>query len=80
MARFEALGLDGDRKLIRTPAKRLAEDEPETKKILDSVKQSVAAKKPLRTGGLLRALRNSPMVGADLDLSRPFESEREIDL
>jgi len=32
MARFEVLGLDGDRDLIRSLAKRLASDDPDLKR------------------------------------------------
>jgi hypothetical protein len=35
---------------------------------------------PPRKGGILAALRRSPLVGADLDLSRQREEGREVDL
>jgi hypothetical protein len=38
------------------------------------------AGEPPKTGGILVALRRSPLVGADLDLSRPREEGRKIDL
>lgn len=36
--------------------------------------------KPHETDGILTRLRRSPLVGVDLDLSRPREDGREIDL
>ncbi|MBF0372749.1 MAG: hypothetical protein HQL39_04945 [Alphaproteobacteria bacterium] len=79
MARFEVLGLDSDRTLIRSLARRLAEDGPEAQRLRAVVSQTIADEPPKR-GGILAALRRSPMVGADLDLARPFEDGREVDL
>jgi len=36
--------------------------------------------KPPRKGGILEALRRSPLVGADLDLNRPLAAGRKVDL
>ena len=79
MARFEVLGLDEDRELIRALAKRLAEDGPEAEKIRSIVSRSVAKDEPSK-GGILKALRRSPMVGADLDLTREIARDRKVDL
>ena len=79
MARFEVLGREDDRELIRALAKRLAENDAEASEIRQTVAKSIGPKEPA-TGGLWRMLRRSPLVGADLDLSRPFESGREVDL
>jgi hypothetical protein len=35
---------------------------------------------PTKPGGILAALRRSPLVGADLNLSRPHEEGRKVDL
>jgi len=40
----------------------------------------VVAGKPPQKSGILAALRRSPMVSAELDLTRPGEDGREIDL
>lgn len=40
---------------------------------------AVAGGEPVR-GGILSALRRSPLVGADLDLSRTVADPREVDL
>jgi hypothetical protein len=79
MARFEVLGRDADRDLIRSLARRLAEDGPEAGRIRASVKQSISGSAPKR-GGILAALRRSPLVGADLDLSRERVVGRRVDL
>lgn len=79
LARFEVLGRNADRDLIRSLARRLAEDSPEASRIRAAVSQTVAGEPPTK-GGILAALRRSPMVGADLDLTRPRERGRKVDL
>ena len=79
LARFEELGLPSDRALIRSLARRLAENEPEPARLPTTAAHSIAGEPP-QVGGILAALRRSPMVGAELDLSRPFEEGRKIDL
>jgi hypothetical protein len=79
LARFEVLGLDGDRDLIRSLARRLAEGGPEAARLRAAVTQTISGEPP-RTGGILAALRRSPLVGADLDLSRPYVEGRKVDL
>lgn len=77
--RFEVTALDGDRDLIRSLARHLTEDGPEAEGMRRAVKALVSTEPP-QPGGILAALRRSPLVGADLDLSRPREQGREIDL
>ena len=79
MARFEVLGRDSDRELIRTFAKRLAEDGPKAERLRAAVSQGIAGQRP-RKGGILEALRRSPLVGADAVPARPFEPGRKVDL
>ena|SRR5258708_17791297 len=79
LARFEVLGLDSDRDLIRSLARRLAEEGPDSARLRATVSQTVADDPP-RKGGILAALRRSPLVGADLDLARPREEGRKIDI
>jgi hypothetical protein len=78
MARFEVLGLSADRELIRSLARRLAENNSEAAKIRASIRQVSAD--PLRKGGILAALRRSPLVGADLNLVRPRIDGRKVSL
>lgn len=79
MARFEVLGLAADRDLIRSLARRLAEDGPEASRLRAAVSRTIEGEPP-RKGGILAALRRSPLVGADLDLSRPREEGRKVEI
>ncbi len=79
LARFEVLGRDADRDLIRSLARRLAEDTPEASRLRSSVSKIMAGDGSTK-GGILAALRRSPLVGADLDLKRYREEGREIDI
>jgi hypothetical protein len=79
MARFEVLGLDGDRDLIRTLARRLAEDGPDASRLRSVVNQTISGEPP-RKGGILDALRRSPLVGADIAPVRRFEAGRKVEL
>jgi hypothetical protein len=79
VARFEVLGLESDRELIRSLAKRLAQDDPEGSRIRSEIRRTVA-EKPAKKGRILAALRRSPLVGADLNLTRSHETGRDIEL
>lgn len=79
MSRFEVLGRDADRDLIRSLARRLAEDTPEASELRATVAKSISGEPP-RKGGILEALRRSPLVGADLDLGRPREEGRKVEI
>jgi hypothetical protein len=79
LARFEVLGLDSDRDLIRSLARRLADNGPDAARIRTTVNQTISGDPP-KTGGILAALRRSPLVGANLDLRRPHIERRKIDL
>lgn len=77
--RFEVTALESDRELIRSLARHLAEDGPDAEQARNTVK-AIVASEPTKPGGILNALRRSPLVGADLDLSRPREQGRRVDL
>ena len=79
MARFEVLGRDGDRDLIRSFARRLAEDGPEAAQLRAVMSQTMTGEPPGK-GGILRALRRSPLVGADVAPIRQFEGGRKVEL
>ena len=79
IARFEVLGRKTDRELIRSVAKCLAEEGPEADRLRAVVNHCIAGKSP-RKGGILEALRRSPLVGADVIPPRPVEAGRKIDL
>ncbi len=77
MARFEILGLDSDRDLVRTLARRLAENGPEAEELRAAVREKIAPG-ARKKGGVYEALRRWPI--ADLNLERPFVKPRKIDL
>ena len=79
LARFEVLGRDADRELIRSLAKRLAEDGPQADRLRTVVRHGVADEPP-RRGGILEALRRSPLVGEEAVPPHPFDPGREVDL
>jgi hypothetical protein len=79
MARFEVLGRDADRELIRSLARRLAGDGPDSARLRATVRLTIAGEQP-KKGGILKALRRSPLVGAGLDLRRRLTPGRRVDL
>lgn len=78
LARFEVVGRDGDRELIRALARRLAEEGPEAQDLRATVAASVGV--GAKRGGILAALRRSPLVGGELDLARDRGAGRPVDL
>lgn len=79
ITRFEIQALEADRDLIRALARRLTKDGPEATRVRAMVQQIVSGE-PLRQGGILQALRRSPLVDADLDLVRAREDGRAVEL
>jgi hypothetical protein len=80
VGRFEVVGLEADRELIRALAIRLTEDDPEAGRIRLEVGRRVSALPAARKGGVLAALRRSPLVGAEVEMDRPLDRGRLIDL
>ena len=79
LARFEVLGSHVDRDLIRSLAKRLARNDSEAARLRTELRRSLVDERPTR-GGILAALRASPLVEADLEFTRETTSGRDIDL
>jgi hypothetical protein len=79
MVRFEVIGRETDRALVRAIARRLAEGGPGADRLRASVKQTISGEPP-RKGGILKALLASPLVGSELDLARPREDGRKVDI
>src|SRR5215831_18856618 len=77
LARFEVLGLETDRDLIRSLARQLASDDADSARIRASVRRTLSGEQS-KKGGILNALRRSPLVGADLDLNRPLAQDRKV--
>ena len=79
IGRFEVLGLDADRSLIRLLAKRLAANDADARRIRASVSRTIAGEPP-KKGGILMALRRSPLVGAEINIDRPVTRGRKVEL
>jgi hypothetical protein len=79
LVRFELQALKADRDLIRKLARKLIEEGPEAGQLRRTVEQAVGGGAP-KTGGILAALRRSPLVGDELDFSRSREEGRHVDL
>lgn len=79
LTRFEVLGREADRDLIRSLTRRLAEDGPDAARLRVEVNRMISGGPPGK-GGILSALRRSPLVGADLDLSREHIEGRDVEI
>ena len=80
MARYEVRGLVSDKVLIRRLAKRLAENDAAAGRLRQELAREISEQVPFRprTGkDIWDALRRSPLVGADLDLTRDIVPERD---
>lgn len=67
--------MESDRDLIPSLAKRLAEGGSDADHIRTQINEALDGK-----GGIVAALLRSPLVGADLDLTRDRVPPRDIDL
>ena len=80
LGRFEVRGLEADKELIRGIARRLAADDAEAGALRADLARRIAGGGLQRVGGILAALRRSPLVGADLELSREETPGRDAGL
>jgi len=78
MVRFEVLARSADRDLIRSLARRLAQSGVDAVRIRAAVDTAISDQARDK-GGILRALRRSPMVGAGVDLRRPATPGRKVE-
>ena len=79
LARFEVMGLRQDRELVRAFARRLAENDPGAAGIRASVRVQIA-QETRKKGGILKMLRDSPLMGVELNLTRRRVPPRRVDL
>lgn len=77
LGRFEVRGLEVDKELIRGVARRLAAGDADAGTLRAELVRRVTIEVPPRIGGILEALRRSPMMTADLDLTRVEVSGRD---
>lgn len=79
VGRFEVRGLEADKALIRGLAQRLAAGDEAARALRADLARRVAGgAEPPAVGGVLAALRRSPLVGADLDLAREETAGRDV--
>lgn len=78
--RFEVLALESDRELIRSLARQLAEEGPDAEHARAAIKAALVAGEQPKSSSVLSAFRRSPLVGADLNLSRQREDGRQVNL
>lgn len=79
MSRYEVRGLASDKELVRTVAKRLAANDRAAHQLRDELEHRTSGEEAKR-GGILAALRRSPLVGAQIDLHRDVIEGRDVDL
>jgi hypothetical protein len=77
LARFEVVARDADRELIRALARQLAEDGPDAVRIRKAIGSPEAAYVPGK-GGLIEALRRSPLVGSGVQFKRSKDASRRV--
>ena len=79
--RFEVRAPTTDKPLIREIARRLAAGDVDLRREISRDLATVKPSEPVgEKGSLWRAFRNSPLVGADIDLERKPFPARDIDL
>ncbi len=71
--------MEKDKELGGKLAKRLAADDVDAARLRTEVLKQISDETP-RRGGIWAALRRSPAVGADLDLTRETVPERAISI
>jgi hypothetical protein len=77
--RFDVMGRTVDRDLIRELARRLAEQGADADHLRAQLRLHLEGEQP-PAGGILSALRASPLVGSGIDLQRLEGTGRHLDL
>lgn len=79
LVRAEILGCGADHDVRQSLAPGLAEDGSEVSSNLVAIDRSIASEPP-KTKGILAAFRRSPLVDADLDPTRLYETGRKVEI
>ncbi len=80
LERFEVRGLPTDKALLRELARKLAGGDDMAAALRTELARRVAGADTPRIGGILAALRRSPLVGAGLDFPREVVAGRDVAL
>ncbi len=78
LSRFEVLGLESDRELLRSLARKMADGDAASESLRASLRALSGDARA--KGGIFAALRKSPLVGADIEVARSRGPGRKIDL
>jgi hypothetical protein len=79
LVRFEVVAREGDRELVRTLAKKLAEGSPETAQIRAAF-SGPSEKYVPKKGGIVEELLKSPLAGSGVKFKRYRGPWRKVDL
>jgi transposase len=79
IARFEVLGLEIDRDLIRSLAKQLTQNDSEARRLRSEIKRNLSGDSR-RRGGLLAVLQLPALEGLELEITRPLDPGRDVTL
>lgn len=79
LARYEVRGLAQDKQLVRELARRLASNTEDAERLRAEITKEVCERPP-RVGGIVQALLNSPLAGADLQIEHEIVPPRDVDL
>lgn len=79
IGRYEVRGLEKDKELVRSFARRLAAGDAAAARLRASVEKEIGEAAPSGKQ-IWAALRASPLVGTELNLQREIVSPRDVDL
>jgi hypothetical protein len=80
VVRFEVAAPARDKELIRGVARRLSEAGPGAEEVRAELRKLTGESFLDEVGGIWRALRESPLVGADVEFPREHGHDRKVDL
>ncbi|MEE2953381.1 hypothetical protein SAMN06297251_1221 [Fulvimarina manganoxydans] len=76
---FQVLARSTDRDLIRSLAERLIADDGQAALIRHELEALLNDERRSGRGGVIKALRRSPLVGSDIEFERAKGGDREIE-
>jgi len=80
VVRFEVAAPARDKELIRGVARRLVEAGPSAEQLRSELRKLADATGAEEIGGIWRALRESPLVGSDVEFRREHGRDRKVEL
>jgi hypothetical protein len=80
LGRFEMIAPKEDQELLRGLARLMSRDEAKRQMFRRWAAETLGLVQNGRKGGVVAALRKSPLVGVDLDVSRSTDDARDVPL